>query len=164
MGNGDGLSDNPRCWRRDLNNYVNRAFGNATSVLNTLVEPKDVVEFQNKLQGSEPGSGDLGIHGAGHYAIGGDPADDPYTSPGDPVFYLHHSMIDRIWWMWQMQDPGVRVYSDKSIGGTTTFNNQPPSKEGTLDDVVHYGFASGPSRKIRELQSTTGGPFCYIYA
>lgn len=65
--------------------------------------------------------------------------------------------------MWQMQDPEVRVYSDKSIDGTITFMNQPPSRKGNLDDVVEYGFAAGPERKIRDLQSTTSGPFCYVY-
>lgn len=161
--NGDGFQDNPRCWRRDLNDHVNRAYGNATSLLNVLTQHKTMDAFQLQLQGGKPGSGDLGVHGAGHYAIGGDPADDPYTSPGDPAFYLHHAMVDRVWWMWQMQDPQARLYGDDAISGTITFNNAPPSPNGKLDDMVKYGYASGPSRAIRELQSTTSGPFCYVY-
>lgn len=54
------------------------------------------------------------IHGGVHVAVGGD---DPATSgqmagansPADPVFWLHHANIDRIWAGWQTnhlgQDP-----------------------------------------------------------
>jgi tyrosinase len=26
---------------------------------------------------------------------------NPTLSPGDPVFYLHHSYLDKLWWDWQ---------------------------------------------------------------
>ncbi len=26
-------------------------------------------------------------------------------SAGDPLFYLHHAWIDRLWWNWQVKDP-----------------------------------------------------------
>lgn len=110
-----------------------------------------------------PGTGNIGVHGGGHYALGGDPADDVFTSPGDPAFYLHHGMIDRVWWLWQMQDPRCRVYSDAAVAGTRTFLNSPPSANATLDDYVEYGYAARPARQLRELVSTTGGPFCYVY-
>lgn len=25
------------------------------------------------------------------------------NSPGDPVFFLHHFFIDRLWWNWQLE-------------------------------------------------------------
>jgi tyrosinase len=31
------------------------------------------------------------------------------TSPGDPIFYFHHAALDRLWWIWQMQDPDKRL-------------------------------------------------------
>ena len=29
---------------------------------------------------------------------------DPVASPGDPIFYLHHTWLDKLWWDWQKED------------------------------------------------------------
>jgi tyrosinase len=26
-------------------------------------------------------------------------------SPADPIFFLHHAWLDRLWWQWQSRDP-----------------------------------------------------------
>lgn len=156
------LSYNPRCLKRDLSDGVNRDYANASAILSNILKPRNVYDFQMQMQGV-PGSGSIGIHGGGHYSLGGDPGRDVFTSPGDPVFYLHHSMIDRVWWIWQQLDPQERQFSENAVIGTNTFLNTPPSANTTLDDYVNYGYAAGPPRKIRELTSTTSGPFCYIY-
>lgn len=156
------LTYNPRCLRRSLTDFCNKSFANATAVLSLISQPHDVDTFQNQMQGI-PGSGNLGVHGGGHYSMGGDPGRDVFASPGDPAFYLHHGMIDRVWWIWQMQDPVTRQFSDAAIAGTNTFLNTPPSPNTTLDDYVDYSFAAGPPRKLRSLMSTLAGPFCYVY-
>jgi len=40
-----------------------------------------------------------GVHGAIHGWVGGTMS-SPYTSPVDPVFWLHHANLDRLWWVW----------------------------------------------------------------
>lgn len=40
---------------------------------------------------------------------------DGTLSPGDPVFYLHHAWLDKLWWEWQKLDLPNR-YTD--MGGT----------------------------------------------
>lgn len=157
----DPLAYNPRCLRRDLSDIVNQRYANATAVVSNIIQPKNVYDFQMQMQGI-PGSGNIGIHGGGHYSIGGEPGRDVFTSPGDPVFYLHHSMIDRIWWIWQMLDTPERVNGKTALMGTNTFLNIPPSANTTFDDYVKYGYAA-PSRQIRDLMSTVSGPFCYVY-
>ncbi|KAK4226567.1 hypothetical protein QBC38DRAFT_480102 [Podospora fimiseda] len=52
-------------------------------------------------------------HGAGHGGIGAQMV-NPVSSPGDPLFYLHHAWLDRIWAIWQAKDPEVRL---QEIGG-----------------------------------------------
>jgi len=54
-----------------------------------------------------------GPHNDVHRAVGGfdssgSPAGDMNTSrsPADPIFYLHHAMVDRLWWEWQKGHPG----------------------------------------------------------
>ena len=160
---GNPFAYNPRCLKRDLTDAVNRAFSNATSVLNTIIHSPNIDAFQTTLQIGIPGK-DIGIHSGGHYAIGGDPGRDIFVSPGDPVFYLHHANVDRVWWMWQMLDEKERVWSEGgAIAGTRTIGNHPPSENATLEDFVDYGFAAGPSRRLGEVISTRGGPFCYVY-
>lgn len=155
------LAWNPRCLKRDLSNAVNTRYSNATGILNNILKPKNVYDFQMMMQGV-PGGGDIGIHGGGHYSLGGDPGRDVYTSPGDPAFYLHHSMIDRVWWIWQMLSPAKRMYSDLALMGTNTFLDIPASANTTFDDYVEYGWA-GEKQQIKDLMSTLDGPFCYVY-
>lgn len=32
---------------------------------------------------------------------------DTFASPGDPIFFLHHAQIDRVWALWQKKDPAT---------------------------------------------------------
>jgi tyrosinase len=34
---------------------------------------------------------------------------DPIASPGDPIFYLHHTWLDKIFWEWQVLDLPARL-------------------------------------------------------
>lgn len=34
---------------------------------------------------------------------------NPISSPGDPLFYLHHAYLDKVWAQWQAQNPIVRL-------------------------------------------------------
>jgi tyrosinase len=117
-----------------------------------------IEDFQTTMQG-DFANGEYGVHTAGHFIAAGDPGGDIFTSPGDPVFWLHHGQIDRVWWIWQNQD--IKNRKD-AIGGTITLNNSPPSRDGTLDDIISLG-VNAPDIKIRDLMSTTAGPFCYVY-
>jgi hypothetical protein len=60
-----------------------------------------------------------GIHGSVHIWVGGTMS-SPMTSPADPVFWLHHANLDRLWWKW---------YNDAATG-----NHQNPNLVGA--DVV----------------------------
>jgi Common central domain of tyrosinase len=51
--------------------------------------------FQRKLE--------MGAHGDVHVAVGG--TMDSSSSPADPVFWLHHANIDRLWEQWQTDHP-----------------------------------------------------------
>jgi len=154
------LAYNPRCLKRDLTTEVNKRYSNATAILSTIRTP-DIDAFQLALQGP-PDSDNIGPHGGGHYALGGDPGRDFFASPGDPVFYLHHAMIDRVWWMWQMLSLD-RQAGLGAVAGTNTFLNDPPSANTSIYDYIDVGYAGGPPTKIMDLLSTVAGPFCYVY-
>jgi tyrosinase len=43
------------------------------------------------------------LHNRGHGWVGG--AMLPMTSPNDPVFFMHHCMVDKLWYEWQLRFP-----------------------------------------------------------
>lgn len=60
-------------------------------------------------------------------------------------------------------DPEVRNYQmDDGRLGHITWDNNPPSRLTTLDDVIDMGYA-GPSTTIGQVASTTSGELCYFY-
>ncbi|KAJ5326112.1 uncharacterized protein N7506_009214 [Penicillium brevicompactum] len=136
-----------------------KRFNNYTSIVHLILNNDNVWDFQTELQGV-PGSGALGVHGGGHYSMGGDPGRDADGSPGEPGFWHHHGMIDRVWWIWQSLDLEMR---QNAISGTGTFMNQPASPNTTLDTVVNIGYANSGPVIMKDLMSTTAGKFCYVY-
>jgi tyrosinase len=46
-----------------------------------------------------------GVHGGVHVWVGGTMSMIP-TAPADPIFWMHHCNIDRLWWQWQQAHAG----------------------------------------------------------
>jgi tyrosinase len=110
----DPLNDHARCLKRDLNAYVASRWNSFRNTTSLILNHNTIEMFQAIMQGDDRYiTGSLGVHGGGHYIIGGDPGGDPFISPGDPAFYLHHAQIDRIYWIWQMLDFPNRQVSKK---------------------------------------------------
>ncbi|KAF1952865.1 Di-copper centre-containing protein [Byssothecium circinans] len=155
-----GLGYNPRCLRRDISQAAAQGWTKDSDVVSLLKNSATFLNFTTTMQGDFP-KGFLGVHTAGHFTMGGDPGGDLFVSPGDPAFYFHHAMIDRIYWTWQNLDLKKRQYE---IGGTLTVNNEPPSRNTALNDTISVGFVGLPDVTIEEASNTLSGPFCYIYA
>ncbi|KZL66551.1 amino acid transporter [Colletotrichum tofieldiae] len=66
---------------------------------------QDIVNACNALEGYNDFNNCLGgsPHTSGHYAIGGT-MDDVSLSPADPLFFMHHTNLDRLWWEWQSKN------------------------------------------------------------
>ncbi|KAL9581046.1 MAG: hypothetical protein Q9212_004135 [Teloschistes hypoglaucus] len=110
----NGLGYNPRCLTRDIST-VYAANTRPTKVRYQLEHCGDDFECFGTL------TEDLnGTHTGGHCTWGGDPGYDPYASPGDPVFWLHHAQVDRLWTIWQALNPKVRA--KQTYGTETAFN------------------------------------------
>lgn len=45
------------------------------------------------------------VHNFLHVWVGGSMAQVP-TAAFDPIFWTHHAMVDRLWYLWQMRHPG----------------------------------------------------------
>lgn len=153
------LDYNPHCVTRDLSSwlagqiYTEDAFLNAT----TRETAKDIASFQNEIDTQSNGL--PGIHAGGHQTLSGSNS-DLYSGVVDPAFYLHHSMVDRMYWLWQALHPD----ESKKIFGTITFGNRPPSRNATLEDLIELPFLGVESEMIGSLLDTLDGPYCYVYA
>lgn len=76
-------------------------FSSPTQTKNLEEFEGDYYVFSNFLE-REP-------HNRGHGWVGGDMA-NPMISPNDPIFWMHHAQIDRIWSEWQKRNPGEIPY------------------------------------------------------
>ncbi|KAE8317692.1 hypothetical protein BDV41DRAFT_561231 [Aspergillus transmontanensis] len=151
----------PHCLKRDINPTVTRASVTFRHITELILSYDTIEWFQGVMQKdprfSVP-SVPYGVHRGGHVGVGmvmGDAA----GSPGDPMFYLHHAQIDRVWTIWQGLDPDTRRHA---IWGTHTIVDTPPTANMTLDDMIDFGFVSEPVQ-FRDLMDTLDGPFCYYY-
>ncbi|KAK8008376.1 Tyrosinase-like protein orsC [Apiospora marii] len=149
---------NPRCLRRDLTMAASR-FLNAENLINiTVGDASHTIElFQDELQGARTGPDFLGMHGSGHFSMGAD-GTDLYASINDPAFWLHHAMLDRVYWVWQALHPTEK---DKIAGGTVM--REPDSAPARLGDLLDV-MGLDDNRPIKDLLDTLGEtPLCYVY-
>lgn len=103
-------------------------------------------KLRNRLEGWSPPGGRM--HNRVHVFIGGDMG--PASSPNDPVFFLNHCNVDRIWEAW-MRDHG-RVYvpaanAPVSLKGHrigdqlySILTPQPVVVEEMFDPAAHYSY------------------------
>jgi tyrosinase len=102
MGPGATTAYNPRCLQRDFSSYL------AVSTINTTIvdwvlsaDSYSVFDFHTQGTGLEVAA--MTDHAGGHMSVGGDIGEmgNMYSSPGDPLFFLHHANLDRLWNEWQ---------------------------------------------------------------
>ncbi len=62
-----------------------------------ILTSADYTSFTDRLE--------MGPHNAVHLWVNGTMSRIP-TAPADPLFWLHHAQMDRLWNIWQMSNPG----------------------------------------------------------
>ncbi|KAF8954699.1 hypothetical protein BDZ97DRAFT_1927844 [Flammula alnicola] len=150
---GPGKLITEHCLTRGINNDA-RKYLTSSAMANATKLPTFEL-FRIELEG-EPITSDHRMHDGGHIAVGGEMSNF-YSSPGDPLFYLHHANLDRIWWNWQQMLP-MRLFE---ISGRSTI--VPPFVNVTLDHPLQMDSALGPTVPIREVVDIHSGPNCYTY-
>jgi len=89
-----------------------------------------------------------GPHAYCHNGIGGIMS-DVASSVGDPIFFMHHSFVDRNWRLWQNADPGNRLSAmgrGANLDSVLTVNN------------LRFDF------RVRDVMDTQGSLLCYVYS
>ena len=73
----------------------------------------------------------------------------------DPVFFLHHTQLDRLWWIWQHYEPSrLRKYTGDAYHNAT--------ESASLDDVLSVG-GLGPDVRVSDIIDSESGHLCYRY-
>ncbi|KAL5037239.1 hypothetical protein RTP6_004706 [Batrachochytrium dendrobatidis] len=100
------------------------------------------------------------MHKHVHFSVGGHMAIIP-RSTTDPAFFLHHTMIDKVFWLWQKKHlhtgSGYEGYRTTSRSGSIYVTAR------DTDHVPMWGM--GYDYEVREvLDVTANGRFCYTYS
>ncbi|ORY07829.1 Di-copper centre-containing protein [Basidiobolus meristosporus CBS 931.73] len=100
---------NKHCLTRKFNNGSKiGAFYSSDVIAKIANNSNTYADFRSELESP--------IHGVVHMGIGGDMT--VMTSPNDPLFWLHHAFIDKIWADWQASNPArSKNYSGKRSKG-----------------------------------------------
>lgn len=77
-----------------------------------------------------------GIHNSGHVWVGGSMGIIP-TAPADPVFWMHHAEIDRIWAEWQVANPG----QNPTLAGAAAIMDPWSENETDTRDISALGYS-----------------------
>ncbi|KAL0956668.1 hypothetical protein HGRIS_002799 [Hohenbuehelia grisea] len=121
-----------------------------------------------------------GAHSGIHLVIGGDmssscPAGAPEGcnggskwAPNEPLFWMHHAMVDKIWHDWQRRNPrnaaAFEGGSVQHVENTTIYERYPIGGPPFLKtETVILGDGLFADTPISNLLDTTGGYLCYTY-
>jgi len=159
--------------------------GSGLVVLNvTIAQPnidRVLTSFTGDFQGFQGNfEGIIGPHPAAHIMLGGDmsgtcpstaPADcvpGPKWTSNDPMFFLHHAMVDKLWFDFQNKYPSNQY---AFLGGSVSVFNGTSTGDSPTGIAPFLNFSSPiPSDGILwsnltiwDVMDTTGDSLCYTY-
>ncbi len=77
------------------------------------------------------------VHNSIHVWVGGSMSSVP-TAPADPLFWMHHANIDRLWWVWQNSSAGTG--QNPSLSGSAAIMDPWPTTEAQTRDITAMGY------------------------
>lgn len=106
------------------------------SAIDQLMEHSTYLDFTLALEGARP----FGAHNQVHVWIGG--VMNTMASPADPIFFLHHAQVDRLWSLWQAkhsrQKPRLR--------GRDSVLDPWEDTAADMNDIAELGYAYAKTR------------------
>ncbi|KAK1465698.1 hypothetical protein CMEL01_11690 [Colletotrichum melonis] len=104
------------------------------------------------------------VHNAVHDYIGGDYMGAPAWSAFDPIFWLHHTNIDRLFAIWQACNPGKYVTPQQSLENTVVrARGSPEDADSPLTPFARSVAADGTQEFWTSAQVKDTKVFGYIY-
>lgn len=143
---GPGFADTEHCIGRKIDDEISK--GSSKAEVDACLEAETVKDAWACMS-NQP-------HYAGHSGTGGEMANS-ISSPGDPLFYLHHTFLDRVWWRWQQ-----KAYPERTTQIYGTTYQLGGGREATLDDELDM-FGVIPNAKVRDVMDIDGDYLCVEY-
>jgi tyrosinase len=159
----------PHCLSRDFFDGISRPGTMRSSAytpeaIASIIALDTFVDFEFDLE-NKP-------HASIHSAVGGKMGDmGPSSSPNEPLFFLHHAQVDRLWWLWQQGDPSVRNtdYAGKreitpGVGGRPLLPGEvaPVDPPAALTDVMPF-MKLADDVPVSAIMTTENDLLCYTY-
>lgn len=87
-----------------------------------------------------------------------------FMAPNDPIFYLHHANVDRLWWVWQQRDPAERLYQIRGPAEDFRFEHEEGHghSKASVEDIMPMGGLADDT-KMKSVMDTRAGFLCYEY-
>jgi tyrosinase len=125
----------------DISTLPTTARARAAIDLDIYDEPNWGVDSSNTMRNVGDGwqPDPPGMHNRVHVWIGGDMA--PASSPNDPVFFLNHCNVDRLWTAWQQKHPNIPYLPGSNAAASLKFHR--------LSDKLFSVFSNAP--KVSDL-------------
>lgn len=76
---------------------------------------------------------------------------DPIDSCNDPMFFMHHAYLDKLWWEWQMADYPHRLFD---MGGNNTAQQSILDQAGLSQpgaDILDYDGDNGTTTTLNHV-------------
>ncbi|KAI8624523.1 hypothetical protein F5Y19DRAFT_453990 [Xylariaceae sp. FL1651] len=147
----DNGTVSPHCLTRSFLNYDSGEVGSMSGDLikpermGRLARAEDYGVFRYILEGT--------LHNVIHLEVTGDL--DELSAPNDPIFWLHHVQLDRLWWQWQQEDPArLQDYGQ--------YKKQ-PGRNVSLHDTLQQGGLVDKNILVHQVMDTESGILCYRY-
>ncbi|KAI9711766.1 MAG: hypothetical protein M1820_001911 [Bogoriella megaspora] len=142
--------DRPHCLSRGFNS------GEDLMRYGSMLRPSEV---EGLLDDPEYKSFNLRLEDSAHIAVPRSIRGDfsMLTAPYDPVFLLHHTQLDRLWWLWQTANTSKRKWQYEGLAAHNETNSS-----ASLEDFLPLG-GLAPDVRVSDIIDTQGNLLCYRY-
>lgn len=132
------------------------------SVYNTTMDIANFDTFAGTGYGTaeDPGDLELDLHNSIHNWVGGDMS-FMTISPTDPVFYLHHALVDMFWQDWEDEHSGSSFSSNIPSGARYSGYNPSTIIDSGPDLDIWY--AKDNAVHLHDITVSTSGDKIYRY-
>ncbi|KAI9155098.1 D-amino-acid oxidase [Paramyrothecium foliicola] len=153
----DSAGDRLHCLSRQFNNAIPDENGDYvpgdmqagaynSAVVNTILNFDTFSSMSNMLEGLPHAQGNVLFGDMG-----------PITSPNEPLFFLHHGNVDRIWAKWQGRNA-------TRLADYTGFNDRNDTIRAHTGDAMPAMELSDVAPIVKDYMDIEAGALCYSYS